>query len=1050
MKKGKRKMSLRKFRIITIPIIAVLTAFIIALTVITNYFTASLDTFLGKGSRAATTPAGTSSWDTEYYDFASASQEDAALKSSLVAEKIAEEGEVLLKNDGLLPLSRKTKITPFGYDYINPRMSGSGSGSGNTDADYAYNAERSLHEAFDNVNTTVEEAMKKAEPHATNPKGAGGEGGATAFLGAASTLNEYPVNVYDGLEDSCKESVGIVFIGRAGGEGGDVYTKEYEDGTPHMLALTQDEKDTINYAKKNCAGVVVVINACNAMELAELEDDQDVNAVITICTPGAMGFKALGLILNGSVNPSGRVVDTYLSDNKTAPTFVNFDDGTGMSNYTNAQYTRSIWLSKFKGGPDFKAPFREYEEGVYLGYRYYETAADLGYFKSDNLPAHEQDPYYNRTNGVVYPFGYGLSYTEFSQEFASFTEDADTIRMEIRVENTGSAAGKDVVQLYYSAPYTDFDIENSIEKPSVELLDFGKTEELQPGEAQTLTFDIPKEDLASYCYTHDNGDGTKGCYVLEEGDYAISIRSDSHSIIDQQNATVDATLWYDGSDAEHIRTSEIEAQSELDDQGEPVISETVAYKAAVNHFENANTYMTDPSVGNNVSVLTRNDWENTQPTAPDDTTRTATDTVKKWLDYNYATTDLGHGTWDSVNDPVLGSNENSKVYVPEDKMPKSRQKNGVTLSEMRGLSYDDPKWDALLDQIDYSSNEITGALFANGYASKELTAVGKMPTSEHDGPQGITLNDNDGKSWVSCCTYPAETVLAQTWNIDLAEAMGEAVGEENYWINGGGWYAPAVNLHWSAFSGRNYEYFSEDPIISGKMAAQIISGAGQKGTYCALKHFAMVDQEEERWWIPSVWATEQTIREIYLKPFEMAVKEARKTIRYISDDQGTVSEKTMRAADCMMTSGWSGIGGLWSAYDYNLITSVLRQEWGFRGFVITDYDQGNCENDDIAVNRMVRAGVDQHMIDMTLMPGSYTSLDTATGVYALRNAIKNTLFTMANSAQVNGAAPGAKIYYRMSPWRVGVIAADVLIGAIVVMLILANVARTKAEGKESK
>ena len=225
----------------------------------------------------------------------------------------------------------------------------------------------------------------------------------------------------------------------------------------------------------------------------------------------------------------------------------------------------------------------------------------------------------------------------------------------------------------------------------------------------------------------------------------------------------------------------------------------------------------------------------------------------------------------------------------------------------------------------------------------------------------------------------------------------------------------------------------------------MISGAGDKGTYCALKHFAMVEQEEQRWWIPSAWATEQTIRELYLKAFEIPVKEAMKTIKYISDDKGTVSTKTMRACDNMMTSGWSGIGGLYTGYDYNLMTAVLRNEWGFQGFVITDYDQGNGPNDNVAVNRMVRAGVDQHMIDKTLSPGKYTSTDTATGVTALRRAIKDTLYTMANSAQVNNTAPGAKVYYKMSPWRVAVVAVDVVIAVLIVLGIFAMVRRTKDE-----
>ena len=1054
-KENKLRMSNKVFRIIVSTILSILLIFAIVLTTVTNYFTPSLDTFLGKGKKAVTVPKGTKDWDTDYYDFESTSEEEALNNSIQVAEQVGNEGEVLLKNDGVLPLDADTTVTPFGYRYLNPVMSGSGSGSTNTDSDYVYTAEKGITEAFKNVNTSVVEAMRKAEAVDATPVAASGEGGQTAFLGASVNISEYPVSTYSGLEDSCKDTVGIVFVGRASGEGGDLYTKEYDDGTPHQLALTQAEKDMISYAKENCANVVVVVNSCNAMELGELEDDKQINAILQICTPGALGFKSLGNILNGTVNPSGRTVDTFVADNQKTPTFVNFNNGEGNTVYENATYTRDIWLAAFKGGSEFNAPFREYEKGIYLGYRWYETASDLGYFTSDNLPEGVTDPYYNRDNGVVYPFGYGKSYTTFEQSIESYDDSGNTINISVKVTNTGTEySGKDVVQIYYNAPYTEFDQENKIEKATANLADFKKTKELAPGESETVEISIPKEDLASYCYTHDNGNGTTGAYVLEEGDYEISLRANSHDVIDTKVTTIDSTFWYDGSDEDHIRDSEKEAQAALDEEGnstgEPAKKEADAdaeFVAASNEFEHANQYMTDSSIGNDVTILTRADWENTQPSAPTDATRQASDTVLSWLDYNYTTYDLGNGTWDSVNDPVLGSIEGSKVYVADSDMPASKEDNDLTMTDMRGASYYDPRWEKLLDQLDYSSDEFNEALFANGYASGKLTAVGKNATSEHDGPQGIGLNDNDGNSWVSCCSYPAATTMAQTWNVELAYEMGSHVAEENYWINGGGWYAPAVNLHWSPFSGRNYEYYSEDPVISGKMAAGIISGAGDKGTYCALKHFAMVDQEEQRWWIPSVWATEQTIRELYLKAFEIPVKEATKTLKYISDEQGTVSTKVMRACDNVMTSGWSGIGGLFSAYDYNLLTGVLRNEWGFQGFVITDYDQGNGPNDDIAVNRMVRAGTDQHMIDKTLSPGKYTSLDTATGVTALRRAVKDTLYTMANSAQVNNAAPGATIYYKMSPWRIAVIAVDVVIGCIILFGIYRMVARTKDEKK---
>ena len=1044
-KQKKLKMNAKKFRLITIPIMVFFLIFALVLSLVTNYFTPSLNAFLGKGARKATTPSGTSGWDTDYYDIASANSEEALQNGLKTSENIADEGIVLLKNNGLLPLTADTTVTPFGYDYLNPMMSGSGSGSADTTADYVYTAEKGINEAFSNVNSASVDAMKNGTVHTSTPAAASGEGGATAFLGSSTILNEYPAETYNGIEDSCKGTVGIIFLGRAGGEGGDLYTQAYDDGTPHQLALTDTERGVLDFAKKNCDGVVVVLNSCNTMQVGELEDDSDIDAVITMCTPGAVGFKSLGKILNGTVNPSGKTVDTFVADCTLTPTYVNFNKGDGETSYTNTSYTRDIWLSKYKGGSEFEARFREYEEGVYMGYRWYETAADMDYFTSDNLPDGVTDTYYNRDNGVVYPFGYGLSYTTFTQKISAFTESGNNVTVSVDVTNTGKVAGKDVVQLYYTASYTDFDVENMIEKATVNLLDYGKTKLLEPGESDTVTITFNKEDMASYCFTHDNGNGTTGCYVLEGGDYIISARSDSHNVLDEKTLTVADTFWYDGSDEEHIRESDKNAQSARNDDGTPTgepENTELGYFAVTNEFENANTYMTDPTVGNDVTILTRNDWANTQPTAPTDKTRTASDTVIGWLDYNFTTTDLGNGkTWDSVNDPVLGSNENSEVYAAE--MPASNQKNGLTLSDMRGLGYYDAKWDTLLDQIDYSSSEMTQALFANAFASGELTSVGKPSTLDHDGPQGLALNDNDGNSWINCCSFPAATTLAQTWNKELAYEMGTAVGEENYWLGGSAWYAPAINLHWSPFSGRNYEYYSEDPIISGKTAAAVISGAGDKGTYCTLKHFAMVDQEEDRWWIPAVWATEQTIREIYLKPFEIAVKEATKTIKYTADESGTVATKTMRACDAMMTSGWSGIAGLYTAYDYNLLTNVLRNEWGFQGYVVTDYDQGNCANDDVAVNRMVRAGNDQHMLDMTLSPGAYTSLDTATGVAALRKAIKNTLYVIANSAQMNGAAPGATIYYAMAPWRMAVVAVDVVIALGIALGIVANIRRAK-------
>lgn len=328
-KNGKLKMSVGKFRAITIPIMSFFLIFALVLTFVTDYFTPSLDAFLGKGARAASTPSGTSGWDSNYYAFESSNSKQALQRSIAVAEAIADEGIVLLKNDGTLPLTPDTAVTPMGYRYVDPLMSGSGSGGADTTADYVYNAVKGINEAFTNVNTAAADAMAKGTPHTSTPVAASGEGGQTAFLGAAVNLAEYPASTYSGIEASCKDTVGLVFLGRAGGEGGDLYTLEYDDGTPHQLALTDTERGVLEFAKTNCTGgVVVILNACNTMEVAELEDDAGINAIIQMCTPGGMGFKSLGKILNGTVNPSGHTVDTFVADNTKTPTYVNFNNGT--------------------------------------------------------------------------------------------------------------------------------------------------------------------------------------------------------------------------------------------------------------------------------------------------------------------------------------------------------------------------------------------------------------------------------------------------------------------------------------------------------------------------------------------------------------------------------------------------------------------------------------------------------------------------------------------------------------------------------------------------
>lgn len=1027
----KLKMSNKRFRVILIPVMSVILITAVAATTIMNYFSVSMNVYLGRGQKHVNNVEGAEEWNTDFYEEKYSSVEEARDAAQKVSQEIAEEGIVLLKNENnILPLDKDAAITPMGYRYMEPLYGGTGSGGMDTSQDFVVTAKKGLEAAFSNINTEVEKAMASAKAGYVDPAGTVVEDG-NNYSGASTALKEYDKAVYEETADSMKGTTGIVFIGRVGGEGADLCATEYDDGTRHELALSSAEKEMLDIAKKNCDNVVVIVETSNAMELATLQDDKDIQAILLVGGMGSAGFTALGEILNGTVSPSGRLVDVYVADLTKDPTFANFDKNDGQMNYSNSKL---LVQAGPNAGKEIGIPFHEYEEGVYLGYKYYETSSSLGYFTSENLPEGVTDPYYNRDNGVVYPFGYGLSYTDFTQEITSFDGDDKTVNITVKVTNTGDTEGKDVVELYYNPPYTEFDQEYKIEKPTVNLLAYGKTGSLKPGESEELSFTLNTEDMASYCYTRDNGDGTRGCYVLENGTYEISLRSDSHTVIDTKSFDVSDTIWYDNSNP---RQSEIDAQSALDDNGESLgypmtaaTDENAEYVAATNQFENANTYMTDDSVSN-ATILSRADWAGTQPTAPTDKDRETSEQVIAWNEWN-------NGSFDVENDEVLGNKEGSLVYTEE--TPVSNADNGLTLADMRGLDYNDPTWDLLLDQLDYSAvDEISKAIFNGSYATGALSSVGKPETSDKDGPQGITQRDNSGNDWSEAsCAYVSEPVVAQTWNTRQAYNMGAALGQEALACGVNGWYAPGVNIHRSAFAGRNFEYYSEDAYITGTMAAAVVSGTGDNGVYCTVKHFAFNDQEAQRDTNCDVWATEQTMRENYLKAGELIIKNARKTIKYIADDKGTVAEKTMRAGDAFM-AGFAAPGAEYNGWNTGLTQNVMRKEWGFQGFIITDM----CGLADTNLDKLLRGGGDTLM---TFMPDAIcTDLASPTGMQVFRRAVKDVLYTQANSSVTNHAAPGAIVYYDMAPWQIGLIIGDVIAALLIAGGVIWIVLRSKDE-----
>ena len=701
-------------------------------------------------------------------------------------------------------------------------------------------------------------------------------------------------------------------IGRGGGEGGDLtrdmkgFDDNYVPGQ-HQLELNKDEKDLLALAKEHFDKVVVVVNSSTAMELGGLENDPGIDAVLWIGSPGQTGFRAVGKVLNGTVNPSGRTADIYAADFTADPTFVNFG---------NYQYSN---ISKKNSSGD--AFFVQYEEGIYEGYRYYETADAEGFINYDEA--------------VVYPFGYGLSYTDFSWEISDVelgNVNGD-ISVNVKVTNTGETyAGKDVVQLYYSAPY----YEGEIEKSEIVLGGFAKTSLLQPGESETVTLTLAVEDMASYDYEKEKA------YVLDEGDYAIRLQTDSHNMkdgIEEILYNVNKKVVFSGNN------------HRISDRS-----------AVTNQFDDISALFKDTKEEGFITNMSRSDFAGTFPTVPTTADMLANDDILAAFEPYFA---FDHENPDAV-EPVFGA------------------KNGLSLINMRGLDYDDPLWETFLDQL--YPDEIVAAVINSAYNTAAMESVGKPATVDLDGPAGI--NSFMGAQ-VHGTAYPTAIVVASSFNPEIGYKMGRMIGNEGLFYSVNGWYAPAMNIHRSPFAGRNFEYYSEDPVLSGKIATACVEGTASKGVYSFIKHFVLNDQETNRVNNGvSTWANEQAMREIYLKPFEMTVKNARNSIKYISDEKGTVSEKEIPATTALMSS-FNRIGGTWAGGSEPLMQNVLRDEWGFAGVVISDFNL----YDHMDVNQGIAAGTD---INITFSSQkSIDDTDSATFLNYLRRTAHRLCYTVS-------------------------------------------------------
>lgn len=964
----KARMSNKKYLAIWIPVIALVTIITVVANVAMNVATGWIASQFGAGTYTFTNSEASADWDTEYYQADYDSIDDVDAASLALVEEIGAGGIVLAKNDGAaLPLAAGAQVTMLGRAAADPIYGGSGSGS--VDTNSAVTARMGLENAGFGVNEPVYSAIEAFAVE--NPRGyieMDKPDVSTYYIG------EMPVAGYEAQASSFTEfgDAAVVFIGRPGGEGGDLTQDmtDWDDNAQpgqHQLELNQDERDMIALAEDRFETVVVVVNASTTIELGDLQDDARVDAILLAGSPGATAFNALGRILNGDVNPSGRTVDLWAADFTKDPTFANVGD----FQYTNLSpsYPVSVTESATSNAEvTDEATFVNYAEGIYFGYRYYETADAEGFIDYDEA--------------VVYPFGYGLSYTDFAWQIASTEAGAvdGSIAVTVNVTNTGAAAGRDVVQLYYSAPYTT----GGIEKPEVLLGGFAKTGLIEPGASEQVTIEIAVEDMASYDYLEDRA------YVLEAGEYELSIRTDSHTVAagtEPFTYTVDADVVYSGDD--HRASDETEV---------------------TNRFDDVSAQFTTEGETGRIQVFSRADFAGTFPTAPTDEMLVADDAVA-----------AGFEAWD----------HEGAADGFDGEMPTTGASTELSLIDMRGLAKDDEKWDELLDSL--SVGDMTSMLLNGAYQTAAIGSIGKPQTLEPDGPAGFSSFIN---SAINGTAYPSEVLIAQTWDVELGTAMGVMLGNEAIFKNINGWYAPAVNLHRSPFGGRNFEYYSEDPVLSGLMLTAVSNGIGTKGVYTMIKHFAMNEQETNR--VNNgiaTWATEQTIREVYLKPFEIAVKNIEMDVKYLSDDEGTVSETTIGAAGIM--SSFNRIGATWAGGSAALMDTVLRGEWGFEGFGITDFNLYPYMNP----NQGIDAGSD---LMLTFQPSkSFSDSSSAKAVADIRQATHNILFTVANSNAMNGLAPGATVEYTPPAWVVWQIVITVLVGLLIAGAVVMVVLRVR-------
>ena len=772
-----------------------------------------------------------------------------------LSAQICDEGFILLKNDeGFLPLKEK-KLCVFGDDAYGFVYGGSGS-AGASQADAV-----SLFDALKANGIEYCESLDSA--YAMTAKGADGGLWPTIknfFLESDDSSDWKEISNEEISRAKEYSSTALIVLSSQEVEGAEI-----DISLLQPMKADSKKKELIQNVCEEFEHVILVINSGNVMELGWTNDYDSIDAIIWVGSPGQYGCVELAKMLTGEINPSGRTVDTWPVSIEKEPSYITY----GNNEYSN-----------------LNLHYFTYNEGIYVGYRYYETRF------GEDAKAYAQN--------VVYPFGYGLSYTSFEQSIISWSNDGENIKVGIKVSNTGEVEGKEVVQLYFMAPYT----EGGIEKSAIELAAFAKTDEIQPGASKYISLSFPVRDMSSYSTE-------RGCYILEKGEYKITIGSNVHDALlsdDVRTYVVNEDILYDTDET---------------------TGETIT-----NQFSFAE---------GDVIYLSRADWEGTFP-VPATTLKAGDEVISAKKAYEETTPASGE-------QPITGKD------------------NGIMLTSLKGKPYDDALWDEFLDQ--FTVEEMIGLTANGGWHTQSIERLGVPATHLLDGPSGI----NSMYSSVNAVAYPMETVISSSWNTDIAAQLGYVIGDEAKAYGVDGWYAPAMNIHRLSIGGRNNEYYSEDPLLSGKMASATIKAVQSKGVIAFMKHFVCNDVELNARSDVSVWVNEQSLREIYLKPFEMSVKEG-------------------GAAGAM--SSFSRLGVKWCGGSSELLNNVLRTEWGFEGVVTTDAALGAWMYSPIAV---------QNGNDLMLEMGLQTSAarlekaveaDPVGTIQGLRDSTHNICYAIVN------------------------------------------------------